>query len=142
MGEEKSQLVASLMTGVEDANEWLKMIQGSIAAAKGYTTEKNEKNDVIAYNTEEEAAALCLRYVDLEERILGWNSPKIRTLMMQEGNFEVRKQEESQVFFFYLFFFIYFFLFFYFFFLLCFGDVLLFWVLCCFILSSSLLPSS
>ena len=56
-----------------------------------------DKNDIIAYNTEEEAAALCLRYVDLEERILGWNSPKIRTLMMQEGSFEVKKQEDNQV---------------------------------------------
>ena len=36
LGTEKLQLVASLMTGVEDANEWLKLIQGSIAAAKGY----------------------------------------------------------------------------------------------------------
>ena len=40
---------------------------------------------------------MCLRYVDLEERILGWNSQKIRTLVMQEGSFEVKKQEELQV---------------------------------------------
>ena len=48
------------------------------------------------YGTEEEGAKICLKYVDPEERILGWNSLTMRTLVLESGGFTLRS-DESQV---------------------------------------------